>query len=91
MPYTVLFVTEVLEEDIPALDFEIRRRAHEAIETKLTTHPDAFGKPLRHTLRNHKALRVGDYRVVYRIDGSIVRVIAVVHRRNVYRVAGMRT
>lgn len=29
-------------------------------------------------------MRVGDYRVVYRIDGAVVRIIAIIHRSVVY-------
>ena len=90
MQYKIVFAEAVLREDVPALDTEIETRAREAIEAKLKTHPHTFGKPLRHSLRNHRSLRVGDFRIVYRVDGTIVRVIAVVHRRYVYKVAHMR-
>ena len=90
MAYTLVFAPIVVREDMPSVDGEILDRVHDAIDSKLKTRPNIFGKPLRHSLRNHKALRVGDYRVVYRIDGSVVRIIAIVHRRDVYRVAGMR-
>ena len=90
MPYKVVFADAVLREDAPALDTEIEMRVREAIEAKLKTHPHTFGKPLRHSLRNHRSLRVGDFRIVYRVDAAIVRVIAIVHRRDVYRIAGIR-
>lgn len=90
MSYTIVYAPVVLEKDIPTLDREILERTREAIETKLKVRPEIFGKPLRHTLRNHKALRVGDFRVVYRIDGNMVRIVAIVHRRDVYPIAGKR-
>ncbi len=90
MSYTVVFAPIVLEKDIPALDREISERAQEAIGTKLKIRPEIFGKPLRHSLRNHKALRIGDFRVVYRIDAKVVRIIAIVHRRDVYPIAEKR-
>ncbi|MBI1952556.1 MAG: type II toxin-antitoxin system RelE/ParE family toxin [Candidatus Omnitrophica bacterium] len=33
----------------------------------------------------HFRLRVGDYRVIYRIEGSCVVVVRVAHRREAYR------
>jgi lipocalin len=39
-----------------------------AIKTKLTTHPFELGKPLRYSLRGARRLRIGDYRVIYRIE-----------------------
>lgn len=90
MSFAIVFAPVVLEDDVPALGRDILTRAREAIDTKLKTQPAVFGKPLRHSLRNYRALRVGDFRVVYRIDAAFVRIIAIVHRRDVYRVAQMR-
>lgn len=33
----------------------------------------------------HFRLRVGDYRIVYRIEGTVVIVVRVAHRREAYR------
>lgn len=63
-------------------DLSIIKRS---IEEKLTASPEAFGKPLRFSLRGHRSLRVGDYRVIYRIDGTIVRIILIAHRSKVYK------
>ena len=90
MAYTIVFAPIVVREDMPSLGREMLDRVRDAINSKLKTRPDIFGKYLRHTLRNHKALRVSDYRIVYRIDGNNIRIIAIVHRRDVYHVAGMR-
>lgn len=57
-----------------------------AIEKKLTTDPIAFGKPLRYTLKGFRRLRVGDYRVIYRIveNKVLVIIVDIDHRRVVY-------
>lgn len=60
------------------------RRIKKAIEDKLTTRPEVFGKPLRFSLKGHRSLRVGEYRVVFRIDGAIVKVLLIAHRSVVY-------
>jgi len=56
-----------------------------AVEEKLMIAPETFGKPLRFSLRGIRSLRVGEFRVLYRIDGTIVRVIMIAHRSKVYR------
>ncbi len=90
MTTSVLFVSEVLKIDVPSLDADVLSRIHIAIDQKLKTHPDMFGKPLRQSLRSHRSLRVGDFRIVYRIDGRIVRIVAIRHRRDVYAIAEKR-
>ena len=61
------------------------RQIRRAIETKLTTHPFELGKPLRYSLRGARRLRVGDYRVIYRIEPpNTVLVMKIGHRREVY-------
>lgn len=54
------------------------------IETRLTTEPERYGAALRGTLRGHRKLRVGDYRVVFKVTANEVLVLAVMHRRRVY-------
>ncbi|MDD4287284.1 MAG: type II toxin-antitoxin system RelE/ParE family toxin [Candidatus Peribacteraceae bacterium] len=57
----------------------------QAIEEKLTIAPEAFGKPLKFSLKGLRSLRVGDFRVLYCIDGLIVRITHVAHRSTIYR------
>ncbi len=49
--------------------------------------PRRFGKPLRHELRGLWRYRIGDYRAVCHIENDhlVVLVLAVGHRRQVYR------
>lgn len=44
------------------------------------------GKGLKENLKNHRSLRVGDYRVLYCVDGIVVRLLKVEHRSIVYDV-----
>ncbi|MFZ2522080.1 MAG: type II toxin-antitoxin system RelE/ParE family toxin [Minisyncoccia bacterium] len=54
------------------------------IEEKLTVAPDFYGKPLRRSLKGYRKFRVGDYRVVFRINRDKVYVLAIMHRSVVY-------
>ena len=55
-----------------------------AIEQRLTTSPHEYGQPLRKTLKGYWKLRVGDYRVVYRVEKKTVVVLGIRHRKDVY-------
>jgi len=70
--------------DIPLLDAKLKARVKNAIETRLTTAPHLYGEPLRKTLRGYWKLRVGDYRVIYKIVNEEVWVLGIIHRKKVY-------
>ncbi len=61
------------------------KRIKKSIEDKLTTRPEVFGRPLRFSLKGHRSLRVGEYRVIYRIDKHEVKVLLIAHRSIVYQ------
>ncbi len=46
--------------------------------------PQEFGEPLRRTLKGYWKLRVGDYRVIYKVIGITVLILRIGHRREVY-------
>ncbi len=83
--YTILYHEEVVKKDIPKLSPAWRAKIRLAIEGKLMTRPDVYGKPLRRSLKNYRKLRVGDYRVVFRIEGEQIRIFAIQHRSMVYK------
>ena len=84
MRYDLEYLESVVQEDIPALPRTARERIRREIELKLTTHPIEFGKPLQYSLKGARRLRVGDYRVVFRIEGRVVVVLKIGHRKDVY-------
>ncbi len=88
--FRVIYHPLVVKEDIPKLPKIWRIKIRQAIETRLTTKPDLFGKPLRRSLKGYRKLRVEDYRVIFRIDEKIVRIIIIQHRKDVYDGAPQR-
>lgn len=84
MNYTIRYHPLVVREDIPALTKSVKDRVRKAIELRLMTWPQRYGKPLREALKNHRKLRVGDYRVVYYIQDNTVKVWTIAHRSIVY-------
>jgi mRNA interferase RelE/StbE len=83
--FEIRYHTAVVREDIPKLAQIVRDQIKHAIEKKLTTFPDQYGKPLRRSLKGYRKLRVGDYRVIFRIDGKIVKIFIIQHRSVVYK------
>lgn len=88
--YRVVVNDKVVHEDLPRLDDAWKAKILAAIKTKLTLNPETFGKPLRKSLKNYRSLRVHDYRVIFRIEGQLVKVVAVQHRSMVYKQAAKR-
>ena len=90
MSYLLRYHPDVLRIDLSDIDRKLAARIGAAIEQRLTTHPTDYGSPLRHTLKGYWKLRVGDYRVVYRIVSQEVRIVAIMHRSHVYERLGKR-
>lgn len=84
MSYRLLYHPAVAAEDLPAIPRNLQRRIALALEHRLTEAPERYGAPLRGTLKGYWKLRVGDYRIVYRIVKKEVWVLAIRHRGTVY-------
>jgi mRNA interferase RelE/StbE len=90
--YTIRYHHLVKSEDLPKLDNTIKTRIKKAVETRLMGAPEEYGEPLRRTLKGYWKLRVGDYRVVFKVEGEEITVFGIRHRRDVYEVmAGGRS
>jgi mRNA interferase RelE/StbE len=85
VPYTLLYHPEVTEEDLPPVPRNVQHRISRAIAARLAMAPERHGLPLRGTLKGYWKLRVGDYRVVYKIVGTEVWILAILHRKHVYK------
>lgn len=84
MRYAVRYATLLNAKEIARFPKADLRRIRKAIEEKLTAHPEVFGKPLRFSFKGHRSLRVGDYRVIFRIDKATVKIFLIAHRSAVY-------
>lgn len=82
--FEVVYHPDVVRNDLPRITSSVKERIRKSIETKLTIAPQEFGEPLRRTLKGYWKLRVGDYRVVYKIENRTVIVFRIGHRREIY-------
>lgn len=90
MSFDIRYHELVRKEDIPRLSSEWREKIKRAIENRLTTRPEAYGKPLRQSLKGYRKLRVGDYRVIFRIGGRAVKILIIQHRSVAYKMVQKR-
>lgn len=58
----------LISKDLKRIGREWADKIIRAIEIKLGSGPEKYGKPLRASLKGYWKLRVNDYRVVYKIE-----------------------
>ena len=87
-----IFYDNRISDDLKKIPSPTKKRLRTAIENKLATNPEKFGEPLRKNLRGFWKLRVGDYRIVFKVDNdeAVITIIAIIHRKEVYEVVGRR-
>lgn len=85
LSFEIIYHPHVLSKDLTRISSSDKNRIRKAIEQKLATLPHEFGEPLRFTLKGLWKLRVGDYRVIYKIENQSVLVLRIGHRREIYQ------
>ncbi len=75
MSFEILYHESVVEKDISRLSPEWKKKIKSAIEKKLTSHPEVYGKPLRKSLKGYRKLRIGDYRVIFSIETKTIKIL----------------
>lgn len=81
--YTILFRPEV-EDDLRSIGRPHQKHALTAIEERLSSHPDQYGKPLGGNLAGLRRIRFGDFRIAYQVKGGRVIIWAILHRKDIY-------
>jgi mRNA interferase RelE/StbE len=81
-PKFAVNLTHRFSRDIKALDRNEQVRILRQVYV-LETNPHA-GKPLHGEFTGVYSLRIGNFRVLYRIEGNQVLLLAVGHRKQIY-------
>ena len=81
MAYKFTYHPDVKKTDLSKIDAKNRNMIKKAIEERLSRHPEIYGKPLQRTLKGYWKLRVGDYRVVFKVSGNSVFIFGIIHRK----------
>jgi addiction module RelE/StbE family toxin len=82
--FTIRYLEFAKGKYFQAIAQDKRMLIRKMIGDKLTVNPRAFGKPLSGSLKGHYSLRIGDYRVIYRVNDGVVTVVAIGHRKDIY-------
>ena len=84
MAYKLKYHPDVKRSDLPKIDAKNRNMIKRAIEERLATRPEAYGKPLQRTLKGYWKLRVGDYRVVFKAFSDTVLIFGMAPHKNLW-------
>jgi mRNA interferase RelE/StbE len=84
VPYRLRYHPDVKEKDLPRLNRTIQKRIKTAIEQRLMAAPEKYSEPLRRTLKGYRKLRVGDYRIVLKLESEDILILGICHRKDVY-------
>ncbi len=84
MIWKIKFHPLVVKEDLKRIDPSWRRRIIKTIKKKLSVDPSNYGEPLKGIYKKYWKLKVGDYRVIYKIEKKeiVVYVIKVGIRKD---------
>ncbi|MEA3045165.1 MAG: mRNA interferase RelE/StbE [Sphingomonadales bacterium] len=88
MAWSITFLPEAVKE-LKKLDHAAATRIVKTLETRIATleDPRKLGAPLKGEHEGYWRWRIGDYRVIARIEDMrvLILVVRVAHRRQVYR------
>lgn len=80
-PYR-LKLSEAIRSLIQGLHPELKRKVRAALEQIL--QDPSSGKALRDGLEGFRSLRVGSFRIVYRVSSRAIEIVAIGPRSNIY-------
>jgi mRNA interferase RelE/StbE len=90
LTYKLVYHSDVEKVDLPRIDKKNKSMIKRAIEDRLKAQPEIYGKLLQRTLKGYWKLRVGEFRIVFKIFGNELRIYGIIHRKRVYRDIGKR-
>jgi len=83
LPYLINY-HKAVKGDLKILEALIKARIKSAIETRLVVDPIKSGEPLRGNFKRFRKLRIGDYRIVYKVMQEAVLILGIGHRKYIY-------
>ena len=83
MPYYLRYHADVRDKDLTKINRNIQKRIEVAIEKRLLVAPERYSVPLRRTLKGYRELRLGDYRIVLKLQDQEILILALCHRKEV--------
>ena len=86
MAWQIKFIPKI-EKQLRKIPVQDVKKIFNFLKKEVAQNPRSRGKPLKGQLREFWRYRVGDYRILVKIkdDQSIVLVIKIRHRKDIYR------
>lgn len=82
----MITITKTAKKDIKKLSPQIQKRLKPKLEWFIAqTNPLEFAEPLTKPADAQYRFRVGNYRVLFDVDGENIMILHIQHRREVYR------
>jgi mRNA interferase RelE/StbE len=75
----------VKKKDLPRINKKMKKRIRASIENSLMLEPVKYGDPLKRTLKGYRKLRVGDFRIVYKVEQDNTLIFGICHRKDIYQ------
>ena len=82
--YKLRYHPDVKTIDLPIIDTKNKTMIQRAIEERLATSPEIYGKPLQRNLKPYWKLRVGNYRVIFKVKDDQILILGIINRKTVY-------
>ncbi len=90
--YNIILKSIVLSIDLKKISKKEKIVIKKTIQQKLTTYPDLYSLPLRRPLGNYRKLRIGKYRVIFKLNIKKKQclIIGIRHREDIYKKVSKR-
>jgi mRNA interferase RelE/StbE len=75
-----------VKDDLDKLDNYSKSRIKRVMEAKLLIDPINTGELLKGNLKGFRKLKVGDYRIVYKVSEKEIHILGIRHRKDIYSV-----
>ncbi|QOD38195.1 type II toxin-antitoxin system RelE family toxin [Candidatus Wolbachia massiliensis] len=84
--YTIKYLKSI-RKDTSAFPKSVKLRIKNAINGRIVTDPISNGETLKGKFKGHWKLKIGSYRIIYRINTAerIVTITSIKHRKESYR------
>lgn len=83
MKYRLVYTHRAIK-DIDALDTTVRQRIGKSLQ-RYEQNPLPHAEPLKQSDLGSYRFRIGDYRVVFDLEGEEIVILRVGHRRDIYK------
>ena len=83
MTYHLQYHPDVKLKDLPKINKNIQKRIKTAVQQRLLSAPERYSESLRRTLKGYRKLRIGDCRIVLKLEQATILILGNCHRKDI--------